>query len=109
MCRWASLGESIPLLDGDLDPLICCLNEFSRERRSARVHHSQGGQIEFVDNRVFRKKEHDGWYNIGHGDLVVLDDVTPGFDVELGHDDAFESTISSLMDQAGQPVDVEEW
>ena len=108
VCCRRSLAQAVALLDLQTFAFPDCIHQLACERRCARVHHADGAEIVFVDARVFGEQEDHGRHDVCECDFVLLDELAPGFDLELGHDDAFVPRVDALMEKASETVDVEE-
>jgi len=53
--RGTRLTQTVALLDGYFQSLVDSFYEFSSQRRGPRIHHSQGTEVVFINNRMFGK------------------------------------------------------
>ena len=109
----ACLGQSIALLDTNLESFPYVDHQVATKRRSSRVDPAQGREVVLVDNRVLSQREYNGRRHVHKGNAMVLDQLAGLLEVELGHHDAtgsgFDCVIHGNCEALGKEKELGFW
>lgn len=96
MRSWTCFAETVSLFNGYFKPFVNCPNQLLGQRCGPAIEHAEAAEVVLVDYWMLSKQQDYRRNHVRKCYLMVLDNGTKLFNVELWHHDQREAAVETL-------------